>query len=290
MRSSYMSFTLYSGFILYNSRMRTTTRNTMAALADAGLDFFAVQDLETHLGLRPEQARNLAQRLQQQNLARRLQQNLYALVGPADWANRDVLPTNWYRTGAALAGTADYYLAYYTAMELHRMTQQPLRTVFMALTRQKPKIVAANVTFRFVRIKKERFFGFEEAEVEQGHRVNVADLERTFFDCVDRPELCGGLEEIARAFARRHRDLNVDRLLRYLVKLDQPFVTKRLGFLLELAGHGDIELMREMETLAARVKKYIPLNKRGPHDGPRDRRWKLIINADVHKLLNTLRT
>lgn len=267
-----------------------TTYDTIAKLAAAGLDFFAVEDLETHLGLRPEQARKIAQRLQKLNLAWRLKRNLYALVGPADWVNRDVLPTNWYRTGAALAGTTDYYLAYYTAMELHQMTQQPLRTVFIALTKQKPEIVAAKITFRFVKIKKERFFGFEEFEVEQGHHVKVADLERTFLDCVDRPELCGGLEEVARALARRHGDVHGDRLLRYLFKLDQPFVCKRLGFLLELAGHGDMELMREMEMLAARVKKYIPLDKRGPQNGTRDRRWKVIINADLKKLLKTLRT
>lgn len=262
----------------------------MARLADAGLDFFAVEDLQTHLDLRPEQARKVAHRLQQQNLARRLKRNLYALVGPADWNHRDVLPTNWYRTAAALAGTTDYYLAYYTAMELHRMTQQPLRTVFVVTMRQKPEIVAANVRFRFVKLKRERFFGFEEAEVEQGHHVRVADLERAFLDCVDRPELCGGLEEVARAFARRHGDIDEDRLLRYLMRLDQPFVAKRLGFLLELVGHGGMELMREMETLAARVKKYIPLDKRGPQNGTRDRRWKLIVNADVDRLVNTLRT
>lgn len=175
-------------------------------------------------------------------------------------------------------------------MELHRMTQQPLRTVFVAMTRQRPEIMAANVAFRFVKLKKDRFFGFEEMEVEQGHRVKVADLERTFVDCVDRPDLCGGLEEITRGFARRHADLNEDRLFRCLVKLDQPFAAKRLGFLLELVGHGDFELMRDMEVFAARVKKYIPLDTRGPKDGTRDRRWKLIINADVEKLLGTGRT
>lgn len=189
-----------------------------------------------------------------------------------------------------MAGTDAYYLAYYTAMELHRMTQQPLRTVFVALVRQQPEIVAANVTFRFVKLKKERFFGFEEVEAEQGHRVKVADLERTFIDCVDRPDLCGGIEEVTRAFARRHGDINADRLFRYLAKLDQPFVAMRLGFLLELTGHSNVELMREMEALAARVKKYVPLDKRGPQDGTRDRRWKIIVNADVRKLLNTLQT
>lgn len=270
--------------------MRANTKDALAKLADAGLDFFAVEDLETQLGVRREQAREMAQRLQRQNLARRLKQNLYAIAGPADWTHRDVLPTNWYRAAAALAETTDYYLAYYTAMELHRMTQQPLRTIFVALTKQKPEMVAANVVFRFVKLKKDRFFGFEETEVEQGHRVKVADLERTFLDCVDRPDLCGGLEEITRAFARRHGDLKEDRLFRYLLKLDQPFVAKRLGFLLELVGHGDIELMRDIEKFAARVKKYIPLNKRGPEDGERDRRWKLIINADMTKLLDAIRT
>lgn len=269
--------------------MKATTQ-ALAKLADVGLDFFGVEDLESHLALRPEQARKLAHRLQKENLARRLKRNLYALAGPAHWTNPDVLPANWYRTAAALAGKADYYLAYYTAMELHRMTQQPLRTVFVALTVQKPEVVAANVTFRFVKLKKDRFFGFEEVEAEQGHRVRVADLERTFLDCVDRPDLCGGLEEVTRAFARRHGDVNEDRLVRYLMKLDQPFAAKRLGFLLELAGHGDIELMRELERFGARVKKYVPLDRRGPQEGPRDRRWQLIINADVDRLLKTRRT
>lgn len=268
----------------------TATTEALAKLANAGLDFFSVRDLETQLGLRPEQARKLAYRLQKGKLARRVQRNLYALAGPADWANPEVLPANWYRTGAALAGTADYYLAFYTAMELHRMTQQPLRTVFIAMMRQKPEIAAAKVRFRFVKLKKERFFGFEEVEVEQGHRVNVADLERTFLDCVDRPDLCGGFEEVARGMERRHREINEDRLFRYVMRLDQPFVAKRLGFLLELVGHGDIELMREMELFAARVKKYVPLDKKGPQNGPRDRRWKLIINADLNKVMRTLRT
>lgn len=271
-------------------RAAPATTEAIAKLADAGLDFFAVQDLEIHLGLRPEQARKIAHRLHQQNLARRIKRNLYAIAAPADWRHPEILPANWQRTGAAIVGRAPYYLAYYTAMELHRMTQHPLRTVFIAVTRQRQPIQAANVRFQFVTLKPTRFFGFEDREVEQGHRVKVADMERTFIDCVDRPDLCGGLEEVTRGFARRHPDLDADHLLRHLFRLDQPFAAKRLGFLLELVGHGDAELMWEMEAFAAKVKKYIPLDKRRANQGTRNRRWRLIINADIHQLFRTIRT
>lgn len=263
----------------------------LARLADAGLDFFAVEDLQTHLGLRPEQARKLAHRLNRQNLARRLKRNLYALADhPAAWAHPKVLPTNWYRTAEALTGHDPYYLAYYTAFEIHRMTQHPLRTVFVAVTRQKQPVIAGNVTFKFVTLKENRFFGFQEVEAEQGHRVKVADLERTFIDCVDRQDLCGGLEEVTRGIARRAGDVKPDRLMRYLHKLDQPFAAKRLGFLLELVGHGDPELLWELEALGAKVKKYVPLHKGGPKGGTRNRRWQLVLNTEVAQLLKAIRT
>ena len=267
-----------------------TVNEALARLADAGIDFFAVEDLQTELGLRPEQARKLAHRLHRQNLARRIKRNLYALTDPAAWAHPKTLGTNWYRTAAALAGDNPYYLAYYTAMELHRMTQHPLRTVLVAVTRQKQPVVTGNVTFKFVTLKQDRFFGFEEIEAEQGHRVKVADLERTFIDCVDRQDLCGGLEEVTRGIARRADDLKPDRLVRYLHKLGRPFAAKRLGFLLELVGHGDPELLWELEALGAKVKRYVPLNTGGPKTGTRNRRWQLEVDTEIAQLLKAIRT
>jgi hypothetical protein len=127
-------------------------------------------------------------------------------------------------------------------------------------------------------------------EIPPGKRVEAADLERTFIDAVDRLDLCGGIEEVTRGFARRHADLDRERLLRYLVEFDAPVVVKRIGFLLEIVGHGDPRLFRELERLAPRVKWYAPLV---PGEDPaveRNKRWELDINVDPERLIKAVST
>jgi predicted transcriptional regulator of viral defense system len=264
--------------------------DALAVLAGRGIEFFSVEDLQRELGIEPVAARELASGLAQNGLVRRIRRDLYATVPPADWRRPDTLPANWFRTAAEIVAPAPYFLAYYTAMEIHGITQHPLRTVFVAVMRQRKPVVTAGVSFRFITLKPARFFGYEEAEVEQGFGVDAADLERTLIDCVDRPDLCGGLEEVVRGFMRRHNDLDADRLLRYLLRLDQQFLVKRLGFLLEVLGHRDVELLANLEKLARGTKRYVLLDKSGRDQGERNRRWGLTINVDLPKLLNATRS
>lgn len=273
----------------YNSRM-VKLIDALAVLASQGTEFFSVGDLQRELGLEPVAARELARRLAKNGLVRRIRRDLYATVPPADWRKPDAMSANWFRTAAEIVTPAPYFLAYYTAMEIHGMTQHPLRSVFIAVKRQRKAVNAGNLSFRFITLKPERFFGFKETEVEQGFSVNVADLERALIDCVDRPELCGGLEEVVRGFARSHQDLDADRLVRYLVRLDQPFLVKRLGFLLEVLGHGDGELLSDLEKLARGTKRYVLLDKSGRDEGERSRRWGLTVNVDLPRLLNSTRS
>jgi predicted transcriptional regulator of viral defense system len=263
-----------------------TTKEAVARLAEEGMQFFTVHDLAGLLGINAARAQHLAFRMARTNLARRLRRGTYALVPLDAWRHPEGLPVNWYLAAAALADPAPYYLGYYTAMEIHRMIQHPLRTVFVVSTRGRRAVEAGGVRFRFVTLGDHRFFGFEDVTVEPGRQVNVADLERTFIDCVDRLDLCGGLEEVFRGFGRRHDDLNPDRLIRYLARLKEPTLTKRLGFLLEAAGHGDARLMWELEDIAGRMKRYVPLDKtRSESEGIRNKRWELLLNVDPDDLL-----
>lgn len=271
--------------------LRTRAQDVLSWLADQGLEAFTVDDLVEGLGLARDTARDVARRMARANQILRLRKGLY-LVLEANYWNRPGTPlvTNWHAVAAYLAAPGPYYLAYYTAMELHRMLQHPLLTVTVATTEQKPAVKIAPVRFRFVKLTLRKFFGYEQRQLERGKAVNVADLERTFVDCADRLELCGGLEEVVRGFARRHDDLNPERLLRYMLQLDQPVTTKRLGFLLETVGHGDSKLMWELEEMAGRLRNYTPLVPGRPTAGAdRSRRWELVINADRDRLLETAR-
>jgi predicted transcriptional regulator of viral defense system len=103
-------------------------------------------------------------------------------------------------------------------------------------------------------------------------------------------DLCGGIEEVVRGFARRHDDLDRERLPLFVVEFDAPVVTKRLGFLLEIVGHGDARLMRELERLATRLKHYTLLVPSGGAVIERNKRWELEINADPERLMDAVTT
>jgi predicted transcriptional regulator of viral defense system len=260
-------------------------RDAVPVLASKGLNFFTIDTLVETLGLDRPAAHQLAMRMVRANLARRIKRGLYALLPPEDWGDTEGFAMPWYVTAANLAQPNQYYLAYYTAMEIHQMLQHPLRTVFIAVTTRRRGAKVGPVTFRFVTLDKRRFFGAEDLPVEPWQPIRVATLERTFLDCVDRIDLCGGLEEVFRGFARRHGDLNPDRLLRFTYRLDKPVVTKRLGYLLEQVGHGDRELLDELRRAGGQLRHYVPLDPKGPDEGPnRDKRWEILVNADLKAL------
>lgn len=269
---------------------RNLAVDAVTRLTDKGLNLFGIEDLERELQLSADKARGLAHRLHRTNKAFRIKRGLYALVPIEDWDRPGALPVNWYLAAAAAANPTPYFLTYYTGMEIHKMTQNPLRTVFIAVPRQRREIEVGHLRFRFVTVKPHHFFGFEDLKVQETRAVKVADLERTFIDCVDRFDQCGGIEEVFRGFARRHQDLDPDRLIRYLNRIGQPTLTKRLGFLLEAVGHGDRELLWDMQRAAGRLKHYLPLDTRNPPEGRRNREWELVINADINRLIKSTST
>jgi predicted transcriptional regulator of viral defense system len=275
-----------------NTRRPAGIRDVLAWVADEDLDAFTLDELMDHFGMPRETAHQRTARLVRGNYVYRLKNGVFVPL-PANHWNRPDTPVvaNWHVIARHLAAPDPYFLAYYTAMEIHRMIQHPLRTVFVATTGQKGDVDKKEVVFRFVRLTPERFaFGHGPVQVPPGKRVEVADLERTFIDAVDRPDLCGGIEEVTRGFARRHDDLDRERLLRYVVEFDAPVATKRLGFLLEIVGHGDPRLLRELERLTPRLKWYAPLV---PGEGAaveRNKRWELEINVDPERLMDAVTT
>lgn len=271
-------------------KQRTRPQEIIARLASEGLDFVTLADIKEKLGLTDPQAYGLVHRLTRANLIRPVKRAVYAIAPPTDWAGGEATGVDWRWAAANAIRGEPYYLAYYTAMELHEMLQHPLRTVFVAVLKHHRELRFGPAGIRFVKLAPGKFFGEEQRRVA-GHVLNVAGLERTFLDCVDRPDLCGGIEEVFRGFARRHADLDPDRLLRLVYRLNKSAVTKRLGFLLEAGGYANPEVLWELERAGGKLKHFIPLDRTRAHDpGERIRRWELVANVDLKKLLRVPRT
>lgn len=266
---------------------RWSRTEVISALADRRLEFFSVSDLQEALGLTSGQAKKILERLVDDRQARRIQRGLYALADPADWHREDESYTNnWYVTAGRLISPKPYYLAYYTAMEIHAMLSHPLLTVFAATTVQKKQVVMAPVRFRFITLSQRRHFGHETRDVGGEEAVNVATLERTFIDCVDRPKLCGGLEEIVSGFRRRHHDLQQDRLLKFVYRLDESTIAKRLGFLLQTVGYKDEAVLQELEMCGSSLGRYVQLVPGAvvTQGAWRSKRWGIDVNVPLSDL------
>lgn len=179
-------------------------------------------------------------------------------------------------------GPHPYYISHYTAMELHQMTTQPIKTVYVTLPRQWANQIIAGVSYRFIYARPRSFWGAEAHWVTDQDQVCVSDLEKTLLDCAVRPELCGGLAELAKGLWLRKDDLNERRLADYTQRLNHKSAAKRLGFLLETYGLGHPETITALQSSVN--LRYTLLDPTLPDVGPYRARWRLRINLDPEEL------
>jgi len=178
-------------------------------------------------------------------------------------------------------------ISHWSAMHNHGLTEQIPRTVFVLTTIESPVLTnaagsspesrglyrAGSATYRFIRVKPDRYFGTLTAWVGEA-RFTVTDPERTLLDGLSRPWYCGDFGEVMNAFATRKDQLDLGRITDYALKLDMA-TAKRLGWVLEKLGISGSELSRLEDVPIKSVRRLVA---NGPDRGPYDRRWMLRIN------------
>lgn len=133
--------------------------------------------------------------------------------------------------------------------------------------------------FVVVTLSAHRFFGFHPQWFD-GEKVQVTDVEKTLVDCLDRPDLCGGIVEAAKGIriAWQEGRLDCEKLLQYALRMGNRAVIKRFGFIVEAVG---LASAQEMEPWRAQLSSgYSPLDPQLPTEGRYDSRWRLLVNLD----------
>jgi len=177
----------------------------------------------------------------------------------------------------------DYFVAYYSAAHVHGLTEQMSFTTTVAVTKQTRSIHAGNISINFITVKKTKFFGIQE-KIYSNILLKVSDIDKTLIDCIDRPDLCGGLPEVARIVfnALERNQINYPQLILYLKKLDNHAVTQRVGFLIEyIADKNGIQIpLQKIDELASLVgPKIYPLDVKASKKGKISKKWKINNNA-----------
>lgn len=256
----------------------------LSGLADAGLTTFGVSDLSRLFGLSAPQAKATAWQLHDGGYTQRLKRNLYVILPVQDWGKKLSAPSVNRFAAAIATAPRPSYLAYYSAMEVHRMTQHALRSAFVAVRRQTRARAIGDFRIRFVTVSEARFFGFGDMAIGD-EQLPVSCLERTIVDGLDRPELCGGIEEVYRGLTRRLDDIDIETLDGIVERMSAPVVAKRLGFLAELAG-ADSMVIDRIHSRLRKTKAYGSLDPMRPvtRESSRNRKWELVVNVSPDRL------
>lgn len=251
----------------------------LSTLSADGRSVFTVDDACAVLDLGRSTIRKVLFRLHQKGWIRRLQRGKYLIIplaaGPeAQWAEHEYL--------IAASLVAPYYLAYATALHYYGYSERPLTTLMVATLRRKRAVTVGDLTCRFVTVPAHKFFGYAPISLLDS-TVQMAEREKAAADGFDRPELVGGILEAAKGLWFGSQELDWAKLIAYVLRLQDQVAARRLGFWLELLALGDERSLSLLDGGGGH--SYARLDPSGTNDGPRNARWRLIVNIPERQLL-----
>lgn len=253
------------------------------ALLKRGSIIARVEDVSSALGVSSSWAKNILSKLAGHGAVQRVGRGKYVVI-PADvMYGRKSYVADPLVLANELMKENDYCVAYCSAAHVHGLTEQmPFKTT-IAVLKQMRHIEVGNVSVIFVTLKKSKFFGCEDTRYLDV-TLKVSDLEKTVVDCLDRPEFCGGLSEVARILSNAFEDGRVDyqRLVSYVRRLGSHAVAQRLGFILEYLEERkrlrvDSEVFDDLLQLVG--SKVYPLDVKASRVGNISRKWKILNNT-----------
>jgi predicted transcriptional regulator of viral defense system len=144
-----------------------------------------------------------------------------------------------------------------------------------------------NVRFEFITLSEARFFGHKKQWIDDFRKVQCSDLEKTFLDCLYKPDYGGGITEITKALYKSKEKLQPNKFRNYLEKFNTQAVYKRLGFILD-----QLNLYSELQNFIAGkiTSSYTPIDPTLPKHGTFNSKWSIIDNIDYRTALDSIIT
>ncbi len=231
--------------------------------------------------------RELLSDMTRRGLLMRLKNGVYCII-PYE-QNAETFMPDWHLIAEHLVNDAKQYIGYYSALQIHNLITQPSLKEQIVVSKQiRPsEIKIKEVPFQFIYHNDKHFFGSKKIWIDSFNKVMCSDLEKTFIDCLFKPDYAGGIVEVARAIYASKDKLKYDILLEYAKKFDSQAVIKRLGFLLETLDIKThiIEELQQMKTAS-----YVLLDTELPKTGKRISRWSIQQNLETDTIKSAIYT
>jgi len=220
-------------------------------------------------------------------LLMRLKESVYYII-PYE-ANAETFMPDWHLIAEHLVNDAELYIGYYSALQIHNLITQPSLKEQIVVSKQiRPsEIKIKNIPFQFIYHNDKHFFGAKKIWIDSFNKVLCSDLEKTFIDCLFKPDYAGGIVEIAKAIYMSKEKIKYNQLYDYAIKFNSQAVIKRLGFLLEFLEINTeiIEKLQEKKT-----NSYVLLDTELPKQGKRLSRWSIQQNLELETIKSAIYT
>ncbi|MHB8207441.1 type IV toxin-antitoxin system AbiEi family antitoxin domain-containing protein [Mucilaginibacter sp.] len=242
----------------------------MKLLDDYEIELFQFDEIENQINRKFDNLNEVLENLVHKELISRIERGKFCKV---NFRDENVIGTFVVKNSA---------IAYWSALNLHGLTEQFSNTIFIQTTHRKEDKTLLGTPYKFITINKAKRTGI----IWNGYgntKYPITDIEKTIVDCFDQPQYSGGYAELIRALSQV--EINADKMINYCKSVNNTAVTKRIGFLTELF---EKPLMEEFTDFAkAQVNgKYNLLDPQGTEKGEFVASWKLRLNISKDELLN----
>lgn len=256
--------------------------------ADLNQPAFTIQEATDLLG---ESSRDAVKKLMRDMINRglllRLKDGIYWVI-PYEQEASTYFP-NSHLTAKYLVNDSDYYIGYYSALEIHSLITQPALREQVVVNKQiKPsELKIKGHKFQFIYHNINHFFGAKNIWIDSFNKVPCSDLEKTLVDCLYKPDYAGGITEIAKAIFKSKEKIDFEKLLGYCEKFNAQSVIKRLGFLLEVLDINNpvIESLQKLKT-----KSFILLEPSYDKKGKTNTKWRVLQNIETDDITSPIFT
>lgn len=220
-------------------------------------------------------------------LLMRLKKGLYYII-PYEQEAKTFMP-DWHLIAEHVTKGTKHYIGYYSALQIHNLITQPsLKEQIVVAKQIRPSTLKIkNTPFQFIYHNEKHFFGSKKIWIDRFNKVECSDLEKTFVDCLFKPDYAGGIVEVARAIYISRDKIKFEKLLEYTQRFESQAVIKRLGFLLETL---EIKSGITKKLLKSKTASYVLLDTELPKSGKMISRWSIQQNLETETIQSAIYT
>jgi predicted transcriptional regulator of viral defense system len=231
--------------------------------------------------------RELLSDMTRRGLLMRVKRGLYYLI-PYEQDAETFMP-DWHLLAEHLVQDAEYYIGYYSALQIHSLITQPSLKEQIVVSKQiRPSTIKIKeVPFQFIYHNEKHFFGTKKIWIDNFNKVVCSDLEKTFIDCLFKPDYSGGTVETARALYTSRDKIRYDVLLEYAIKFNSQAVIKRLGFILEILKI-KTNIIEDLQKL--KTSSVVLLDTELPKSGKIKTKWSIQQNIETETIKTAIYT